>query len=117
MITEKDITDEEFKQKEKNSKKIPDSELQGAAQYAILEASHWDDAVNLLLKHKKHFESQICVLSLFALELYMKSILMSKGINVTTQDMSHNLYDMYNKLSKKEKEQIQSDVHIDKKII
>lgn len=115
MIVEEDITKEEFSHKAKKSMEVLDSELNDAAKFAILEANHWYDAVQVLMKHPKHFDSQICVLSLLSLELYMKSILMSKGINVTKEHMGHKIYEMYISFSEEEKEKIQKDVHIDRK--
>lgn len=115
MIVEEDITEEEFAHKSEKNMKVLDLELNDAAEFAVLEAYHWDDAVQVLMKYPKHFDSQICILSLLSLELYMKSILMSKGINVTKDYMGHKIYEMYIKLSEEEKTKIQKDVQIDRK--
>lgn len=113
IMCNNDITIEELEHKKKRIT-ILDEDLDMASEYAIQEAARWDDAISLL-KDKKHFGSQICVISLFSLELYIKAILMKKGTNITEKNFKHKIYDMYLILDKEEKDKIKKNVSVDKK--
>lgn len=71
--------------------RIENSDLEQAAQYALLEAGKWDDAVSALQRYKNRFDSQICVMTAFSIELYLKALLMMKGVNVTIDFKKHHI--------------------------
>ncbi len=97
--------------------RINDDELPHACQTAIIEAKNWNKAAEILIPYNR-FESQICVMLLYSIELYLKAILMNKGTNVTDKrfksDYSHDIYKLYNLLKEEEKEIIRKGVQIDK---
>lgn len=74
--------------------------LPAAAVHAIIEAGKWADAVGILRSNRCGLESQICVLSLLSIELYLKAIQMKKG----SQPNNHSINELYSKLSTEEKE-------------
>ena len=61
---------------------INEGDLIEAAKFAVMEASEWDDAIIALQKFGSKFDCQICVILMYSIELYLKAILMMKGINV-----------------------------------
>lgn len=111
----KDVTEIEFKNKERTGYKIEDNALENAAEYAIIEAKKWDRSSEILNKYRG-VDSQICVNALFSIELYLKSILLNSGINVTRENFGHKIYEMYSKLDDSLKEKIKKDIKFDKKI-
>ena len=95
----------------KKYRQIRDEDLEHAAGFAIIEAGNWYGAANVLLPYKKNIDCQICVMTLFAIELYLKAILMKKGINITTRKQSgHDIYSMYKSLSSDEQDIIKDGV-------
>ena len=48
--------------------------------------------------------------------MYLKSILLNLGINVTTEKYGHKIYDMYNRLDSNLKEKIKYQTRVDKKV-
>lgn len=74
-------------------KQINNADLTTAFHYGLLEANKWKQCVILL--NKKGLEMQKCVISLLASELFLKSILMYRGINITTIKISKNGHELY----------------------
>ena len=114
-INEKDVTFIEFEDKRKSKYEITNKSLQHAAGYAFIEAKKWDTASEILYKNKS-LRSQTCVNALFSIEMYLKSILLNLGINVTTEKYGHKIYDMYNRLDSNLKEKIKYQTRVDKKV-
>ena len=71
------------KNKDVKRKIISDEDLSTAAKFAFLEAGSWVRAIKQLDISNQNFDSQICVLAMFAIELYLKTILMKKGKHKT----------------------------------
>nr|MBQ4454577.1 HEPN domain-containing protein [Clostridia bacterium] len=91
-------------------RRIRDEDLGRAAQYALLEAGEWDDAASVLQQYKNRFSCQICVMAMFSIELYLKAILMAKGINVTTDGKGHDIEGMILSLTPAEQEEIKTGI-------
>ena len=91
-------------------KRISDRDLKTAAQFALLEAGGWDDAVSVLQQYDKKFDCQTCVMAMYSIELYLKAILMAKGINVTVNTKHHDIDDLFNKLSDSEQQKIKEGI-------
>ncbi len=103
-------TQHAFDIKSKTRFQIRDEDLGKAAQYALLEACEWDDAVLALLPNKKRFCCQICVMAMFSVELYLKAILMAKGTNVTNKEFKHKVECMFYALSASEQATVKSGI-------
>lgn len=108
------ITELEFKNKKNNKIEISNEVLKKASEYAYLEAKKWDSASNILYRNR--LDTQACVNALFAIELYLKSILMNQGINVTKESYNHNIYKMYNAIPDNIKNKISLNIKIDSKL-
>lgn len=108
------VTNEEFKNKAKkrNEWQISDDKLNDAAGFAIIEAMKWDSASKILCQNDR-LKSQAIVNALFAIELYLKVILLCMGINVTTKREGHNIYDMYLKMDSSVKKELEKNIKID----
>lgn len=108
-----DVTEKEFNNKKRKTNKISDKKLQDAAAFAIVEADNWNRASNILFTNNNRLRSQTCVSALFAIELYLKSILLNMKINVTNEKFGHDIYSMYRKLDDELKNKIKKDIKID----
>lgn len=91
-------------------RRISDKDLDQAAQFALLEAGSWDDAVSVLLQYKNRFSCQICVMAMYSIELYLKAILMAKGENVTTSKKGHDIESMFYSLNNEEQQKIKDGI-------
>lgn len=113
-----DVTDRDFEAKKKGKLRIKDDEMNKAAGYAVAEAFDWYRTTNLIMKnnYNNRLKTQICVCALVSIELYLKSILFNMGINVTEENIGHDIYFMYKKLDEKVKNDIQRDVKVDYEI-
>lgn len=113
----KDVTFQEFENKKKKKKEyqIPDTSLKDAAGWALIEAQKWDSASEILHKNER-LRSQTCVNALFAIEMYLKSILLNLGINVTTENYGHKIYDMYCQMDNCIKEKLKRNARLDKEV-
>ena len=105
-----DETQHAFEVKSKTKLPIRNEDLDKAAQYALLEAGEWDDAILVLLQNKKRFYCQICVMAMYSVELYLKAILMAKGMNVTTNGKGHDVESMFYALSASEQATVKSGI-------
>lgn len=108
----KDVTIIEFENKKITKYKISDNKLKDAAGFAIIEAQKWDRSSEILNEYKS-LNSQACVNALFSIELYLKSILLNSGVNVTEERFGHKIYDMYCKLNESLKNKIKKDIKVD----
>ena len=94
--------------------KVPNNKLKEASQFAFMEATHWlEIAEEISDKHS----SQKYICYLFSSELYIKSLLMYNGINVTKDldfKKGHNLSYLMDKLTDEDKELIKRNTPIDK---
>ena len=67
--------------------------------------------------HKdERLRSQTCVNALFAIEMYLKSILLNMGINVTTDNYGHRIYDMYYQMDNCIKGKLKRNARLDKEV-
>lgn len=96
--------------KDPKYRRVRDSQLDTAAQFAIIEARGWDDAINVLQQHGKRFGCQICVMAMYSIELYFKAILMARGVNVTTNSQGHDIESMFRRLKESEQQQIKEGI-------
>ena len=103
-----DITKHAFEAKRKHFE-IKDEDLEKAAQFALIEAGEWSGAVKELLKRGR-FTRQICVMLVYSIEIYLKAILMKKGINISKEKHCHEIYSMYKKLNDSEKKIIKDNI-------
>lgn len=111
-----DITERELENKKKSSFKIDDEKVHYAAGYAIIEGKRWSEAADILYVGNRKLTSQICVNALFAIEVYLKSILFNMGVNVTRKKFGHDIYSMYDNLDEELKNEIKKDVTVDYEI-
>lgn len=95
--------------------KIKDEDLKIAAGFALIEAKKWSSVVRMITRNG--YEKERACLQVLAIEIYLKSILMCEGVNISKIDNKkenkhndHYIYDLYNRMSKEIKEQIKNEV-------
>lgn len=82
------------------------------AQCAIIEANNWSDILLIMGKYsQKHLDVQYCVICMFAIEMYLKSIYLYN--ERFPREFGHNIKNMYNGLNDEEKKILKKDVKID----
>lgn len=96
--------------------KIKDDDLPSAAGYALLEANKWSSVAKMITK--KGYDKERACIQVLSIELYLKSILMCEGINISKidnkKDNGHNnhyLYDLYNRISDKTKIKLKQNIN------
>ena len=94
---------------------IKEENLISAAGYALIEAKKWGSIGNMVTK--KGYEKERACIQVLAIEIYLKSILMSEGINISKirnkKENGHNdhyLYDLYNRISENTKLKIKEGI-------
>lgn len=91
---------------------INEEDLIDAAKFAIMEASEWDDAIIALQKYGARFECQICVLLMYSIELYLKAIIMTKGIGISEKLKTHKVKELFNYLDESEQQIIKEGANL-----
>lgn len=86
--------------------KIKDKDIKLAAAYAFVEADNWyviGKIIEEKIKTEKRLHQQCAVIKLLAIELYLKTILLCNGINISEINSlrgsdGHKIFKLYNKL-------------------
>ena len=99
----KDITNEFIEKKKTNV--IDSAKMIDASGHALIEARNWKRCADIIEKNNSKYYTQESVMLMFSNELFLKTILLSNKIDY---ERNHKIKDLYDLLSKENKEKIKS---------